>query len=160
MIARMPHQDRVAHVATRMGETNDCAVRALALVLRISYETAHSALERAGREFQDGTPRGVTETAIALLGFRIRRRWSPTRLALVTGRRGRPSTAHALLDPEAWAEVPDMLLFVHRHVAALVDSKVEDWTQNHAAPIEEGWELMRISDTVVLGEKLPSVIHL
>ncbi len=156
-------QDRVALRSEEMGEGSDCAVLALARILHVSYETSWEALYRAGRRPRGGTPRSVTQKALELLGFKIKRTWYPDDIAVATLPPGvtlRPTTVHPIRFKEGWGPMPDLLLFVPQHVAAYVDGKVQDWTQDKVVVIEEAWEITRASDEVKLGERLPPVIYL
>lgn len=53
----------------RMGERNDCAVRAIAVVADVPYEKAHAALAAAGRKPRHRTKNTVTNAALRALGF-------------------------------------------------------------------------------------------
>jgi hypothetical protein len=151
---------RVEQASTQLGETNDCSVRALALVLDVSYETAHQALAVAGRARRDGVSLYAVEAAARSLGFQVRRRYSAARLRLETGATCRITTADPGLEPEAWAHLPDMMLSCPEHVAAFVGGRVEDWTSDRNAPILEALEFWQPTTRISLGEELPPVIYL
>jgi hypothetical protein len=138
------------------GENNDCAVKALALVLNISYANAHHALSLRGRERGQGTLRADTMSALESLGFHVRRRLTAEAFGLEVGTK-RPTPLHARLHPEAWAHLPHCLLFMPRHVAAFAGGKVEDWTGDTRAPIEEVWEVVGPG---LPNGRAPEVIHL
>jgi hypothetical protein len=154
--------DRSAHISRSLKEDNDCSVLALARVLDISYENAHHALAEAGRAHAKGTPRFITRKAIEALGFTVRRTWSVADLALAVDlpQAKRLTTAHPLRGLGEWAHLPPMLVFISKHILALRDGQVLDWTDDANAPIECAWEISKRTDRVVLGERLPPVIHL
>jgi hypothetical protein len=154
--------DRAADISAALGEDKDCGVLALARVLDISYETAHMALMDAGREHSKGTPRHVTRAALRSLGFKVLRTWSPTDLALATGRPAARQiiTADPMRFPGTWNHMPPMLIFIKEHVAAFRAGTLHDWTNDANAPVQEAWEIARISDQVQLGQRPPGVIHL
>lgn len=68
------HKDKVAVERKGFGERSDCAVVATANVCGISYEEAHAALKRFGRQDRKGTNfEGTTKPAIESLGFKVER---------------------------------------------------------------------------------------
>lgn len=134
--------DRVGAQAPS-GETNDCAVKALALVAGASYPNAHRALAEQGREPGSETYRHELRAALEGWGLTVRRTYTRALVALLTGHRN-PTTGEAAEDPEPWAELGDRLLvFTEGHVAALVDGRLEDWTEDYAAPVVDVWEVVR-----------------
>lgn len=122
-------------------ETNDCAVLALQRVTGLSYEACHAALQAAGRQFREGTPRNATKAALKILNWRIVHIWSPAALAATTGQRSLPTTQSVSLRNEAWQALPDMLLFMPRHVAAFRAGKIIDWSADNRIAIEAGWQV-------------------
>lgn len=151
--------EQISRIAKQLGETNDCVVRSVALVTGLSYETVHQALETAGRAHRDGTEKFRTRKALKALGFRVLRAYSKERLGLEVGTR-HPTTGHALENPEAWEHLPNLLLFTPRHAAAFVQGRVEDWTKDEHAPVQEAWELARVNAPLRLGTKPPPVVYL
>ena len=51
--------DKLNNAANRMGETNDCSVKALAAVCSISYSKAHALMAKQGRKPRRSFPRWV-----------------------------------------------------------------------------------------------------
>jgi hypothetical protein len=135
-------------------EDNDCAVKALACVLRLSYVNAQAALAAAGRVEGEGTSPAALRVALEALGGRVRREFGPARLGLEVGT-PYPTTLHATMNPEAWAAMGDMLLFTPGHVAALVGGTVEDFAWDQAQPIWLAWEVGEPPD-----EGPPPVVYL
>jgi hypothetical protein len=151
--------EQIKKASDRVKETNDCSVMALALVLGVSYETVHLALDAAGRKYRGGTPLYVTEKAVKALGFRVARYYSAERLGLEVGVR-RPKTGDAAKNPDAWAHLPNLYLRVPDHAAALLRGKVEDWTVDRDAPILEALEIVPERAELARGQKPPPVIYL
>jgi hypothetical protein len=54
----------------KYNETNDCAVKAVALAANVSYEVAHNALTKAGRKPRKGTATMLIENALRSLGYK------------------------------------------------------------------------------------------
>ena len=150
---------QMTKLSSRIGENKDCAVSALAWVLGISYEAVHQAMDVAGRAHAEGTPLHITRVAMKALGFRVRREYSAERLGLEVGVR-KPKTSDAAANPAAWEHLPPLLLHMHRHSAAFVGGRVEDWTADRDAPIEQAWELERIGTGLRLKDELPPVVYL
>ena len=151
--------ETIARTSDRIKETNDCAVTAVALVLGVSYEVVHEAMEIAGRAYREGTPRHITEKVIKNLGFSIRRQYSAEQLGLEVGQR-RPRTSDAAKNPASWEHLPNLLIFVPQHAVAFVNGKMEDWTKDRMAPIECAWEIERPLPSVKLGQEPPPIIFL
>lgn len=55
--------------AARLGEHNDCAVRAVTVVSGLPYAEVHAMFKQLGRKKGHGTYRNVTYKAISKLGF-------------------------------------------------------------------------------------------
>src|SRR5690349_16641137 len=61
--------------AKEMGETNDCTVKAIALVTGIDYQTVQMTLELCGRKNRHGASEDIQAHCLKLLGFTWTR-WS------------------------------------------------------------------------------------
>jgi hypothetical protein len=133
-------------------ETNDCAVKAVAMSCDVDYMTAHRMLASFGRKNRKGTYRHMTKRAVEALGFNIR----------VWGRNEHRQvidsypTAHRILKsitthhPRRFAQVwaqPHLnktyLFFCSRHVAVVKGGQLHDWTVNSAKPVIEIWEISK-----------------
>lgn len=103
------------------GENRDCAVVATALVCRVPYGVAHTALERQGRRRGRGTNfMDITKPGVESLGFQIeelKRNLQPN------GSRWTPKTIGKRLAKGYW------LCRVKGHVFAVVNGRVLDWTE-------------------------------
>jgi len=72
MTATYPTYEELEAKRIQYGETNDCAVKAIAQVAGISYEKAHNLCRHHGRIGRKGTnTRGVTIPALESLGFEL-----------------------------------------------------------------------------------------
>jgi len=134
-----------------VGEYNDCAVKAIALVCDVPYAAAHAALQKHGRTTRKGTAFRAIRMAIGDLGFWLKE-WSSTdRRMLIETYPGvhknlrQITTHHPRRFPKAWAPLKDkrLLLYVPKHVAAFKDGEVHDWTVNTAKRVWMVWEVWK-----------------
>lgn len=132
-----------------IGETNDCAVKAVAIVCGISYHEAHAELKKQGRKARCGTYRHQTRAAIEALGFKITEWTFMEMQQFIESRypgnhKGLKSITshHPRRFPKAWANChPNMLFFSSSHVMAVKDGEVKDWAINNALRIQKIWEI-------------------
>jgi len=113
--------------ADRLGEHNDCAVKAVALTCRVPYGVAHVTLKQLGRSNGRGTPIFMTEEAIEKLGYEmveLKRNRQPG------GSRYTPKTIGERLKRGYW------LCRVRHHIFAVVNGMVLDWTDGRQHRIE------------------------
>lgn len=129
------------------GETNGCAVVALAILCETTYAKAHDALAKHGRKVKNGTYIAQYRAASADLGFtmvrfdpeRIRKHYPKPHQTL----KSVGTTHHPRRFPEAWKDAPPLLLSMRKHIAAFREGKVHDWTINNTKRITEMYEMRR-----------------
>jgi hypothetical protein len=113
-------------------ETNDCAVKAIAIATSTDYLVVHELCRKLGRKKGKGTHLYVMENAIQQLGWKINRnvKW-------------KGKTATTLKLPFAGR----FLAFTTRysHVLAVRGGLVKDWTDGRRYRIESVWEIKKIS---------------
>lgn len=127
--------------ADKRGERNDCAVKALAIAAGMPYGVAHLLFKKYGRKDRRGTRRYITKLVVNYLkehhGFtsiplRDPRKADGSRFTMKTiGQRyyrGR------------------YLVFVSGHVAAMIDGKIEDWTEGRRHRVTEIWSLEQVEN--------------
>lgn len=131
---------RLSRAAEAIGETNDCTVKALAVVTGASYDAAHEALRVAGRVYCEGASYEAQRAALRTLNHRVLRVWTPKRLLLELGSKRRQLLTTLDL---AGADLPPLLVHMNGHVAAFQDGIVHDWTNDRKAPILEAWEVVQ-----------------
>lgn len=138
--------------AFAIGDKNDCAVKAVAIVCDVPYKLVHERLTALGRKKGRGTKRTTTESLVKSLGFEIRKWTFKERLDMV---KSYPSPHCRVLHnitihhprrfPAAWANVhPNLLLFSRGHVSALKNGQLIDWAVNKAKRVYEVWEIREI----------------
>jgi hypothetical protein len=140
----MPAIKKIAHteVFARLnltsqlkGETNDCSVKAVAVVAGVVYDEAHRALAARGRKLRKGAWTHDILAVVRLFGKEVARRDareficqypSPHRDVLKS-----VTTHHPRRFNKAWPK-GKFLLFSKGHVSAVVDGQLHDWAVNKA----------------------------
>jgi len=136
-----------------MGETNDCAVKAVSLACDVDYTVAHATLKRFGRKDRKGTFRSSTRSAVNALGFYIRVWGRHEHEALIASY----PKAHQILKSitthhprrfaKRWSQADlankTFLFFTAGHVAVVKGGQLHDWTVNSARPVLEIWEITK-----------------
>lgn len=143
--------------ACQMNETNDCTVKAIALLCDTSYEAAHAALKAAGRQDRKGAYVHQQTKAIQALGFKLsylgnrsihtRARGYSDIIASYPGVHKNCksiTTHHPRRFPAAWANQPNMLMITRGHAAAFKDGRVHDWSENKALPVVELYAVEKV----------------
>lgn len=127
------------------GETNDCSVKAVALVCDIDYKTAKAALAANGRKDRQGaytsdivrTVRGFGKTAVVTWARQIIDKYpSPHRDVLKN-----VTTHHPRRFNKVWPK-GRFLLFSRGHVSAVIDGVLHDWAVNSAKRVYQIYEVI------------------
>jgi hypothetical protein len=111
--------------AKRYGDNRCCAPIAIALVTGKPFKTVQNWLAKLGRRKGRGTPRWMSYQALKDNGYTLRR---------CVGLENRYRTVRTL---ERAVGKRTLLVFTRRHALAIVDGKVQDWTQNRLHRIQE-----------------------
>ena len=122
------YRDCVAE-SHRLKETNDCTVKALAIVTGESYAAVHKKLKRAGRKNHHVVHRHIQEKVLKRFGFNLVR-W-----------RVNSRTTRAL---ERNGEIPSVgafLIYSGSHVSAYTEGRVRDWAKNKLKRVEGVWRV-------------------
>ena len=134
--------------AGKIGENKDCSVKAISIACDVPYAEVHALLKKLGRKDGKGTPLTACEKAIMELGFKIRE-WSfdehrdmiDTYPSPHNGLRS-ITTHHLRRFPQAWAGChPNMIWVTARHMLAVKDGVVRDWSINRALRVKRIWEI-------------------
>ena len=135
------------------GESNDCSVKAVAIITGRPYAEVHAVFAACGRRARRGTPRDVSRAALVALGVRIRK-WSLADFRAVMATyparsAGKPArnwvtTHHWRRFPESWAPYrgKKLIVLTSSHMLAVVDGQVRDWSVNRALRVNEIWEVV------------------
>ena len=142
------------------GETNDCAVRAIAAATGRPYREVLQVSYEVGRRPRSGTYHEEELEMLERLGYvAVRRRIRHGEDAIMhrypigyqRALRG-ITTYHPARFPRIWRDGRSYLFFVARHVAACVDGEVHDWAAGRAKQVREVWEVMTPAEAEAAGE--------
>lgn len=127
----------LAEQSAHRNETNDCSVRALAVVTGEDYEAAHRALQAEGRKHRKGSTMPAIAKAAKRLGYTMIRgdRRNYVAKTVRTAERDRNLRRGAFM------------LEVRSHVAGMVDGQIVDWSEGRLHRIKAVWEITK--DAVV-----------
>lgn len=115
----MEKYQNICEQARNFSDTNDCTVKALALLADISYEEAHKACEKiGGRTLGDG-----------LTIKQLRKVFHEFGLSLHVEHVGARTVKKLIVTGQVESD-KRYLVGSTRHVSAVVDGKVEDWAAN------------------------------
>ena len=104
---------KTAQVANR--ETNDCSVKAVSIACDVSYSVAHKALRLQGRPNGKGVNMLQIIRAVVSIGYSMERVVFRAKTVATIGRDSNLYNGYYIAN-------------VRGHVAAVVNGKVEDWT--------------------------------
>ena len=123
----------LASRSERWEETNDCTVKAWAVVAGLSYEDAHDDLKSRGRRFR----RGVHMRS--LLGTLLRmRNLGAVDVTVKWRKKGvKTVTTAANLDPKG-----SFLVFVRQHVLAVKGGEIHDWTEGRRHRVNQIFQIV------------------
>lgn len=155
-MARIKFEDRLAHgkfqaihqISRANGETNDCTVKAIALVTGATYVEAHAALAKHGRKNGKGCCQSVQNAALRDLGYKLTAvsirdrfisKYPGTHKNLKSA-----TTHHMKRFNEVWADGKTYLVYVRAHVAAVVDGVNLDWTVGRAKRVLNVFEVNKV----------------
>ena len=115
--------DEISKEAEKFGEDNDCAVRAVAILLGSSYKRAHALLQKFGRRNKKGTNfHNITRPALESQGFKV----------VAISDRDPLNKAKTIRTVERLLKFRRRERFLIRtsgHILAARDGKVHDWTK-------------------------------
>ncbi len=145
----------VSRSSCELRETNDCAVKAVALLCDVPYAEVHAKMAQLGRIRGKGTPYNVIRQAIKSFGFEIKQWTYNDMWAVIATYPGGPDGGHRNLRSitthhprrfkAAWAPLKNkrLLLGVKKHVAAYTDGVVADWSVNTSKRVHLVWEVTK-----------------
>lgn len=138
-----------SEISQAMGESNDCAVKAIAIATQTDYRTVHAMLKAAGRKDRKGTHFQAIKKVVGQLGFEMeqlagQRSYSfdevAGRYAKLVGRAVK-TAKHYLIRGE-------FLVFTRGHVLAVRDGVAEDWTAERGHRVTHIFKVVSKSEPV------------
>lgn len=118
--------EKIEAVSKQMAEYNDCSVKAVALACDVPYKVAHKALENQGRKKRNGARVGDMQEAIKKLGFKTAPVAYNAKTAITLERDPLLTKGH-------------YIALMKRHVAAVVNGSVQDWTSGRRNRVKRVW---------------------
>lgn len=141
-------------------EWNDCSIRALAILIGLPYAQVLDAFAMVGRAPGQGAWAFEVLEAAKTLGYYLQPLgpthidrskfpppWIQSIIRKYPGRhktRSTLTTYHPRRFPDAWKDVPDLLLETAGHHAAYKDGIVHDYSTNHSRRIIQAYRITRI----------------
>lgn len=122
--------------SSKMRESGDCTVKALALAAKIPYIEAHTALSLRGRKYRRGCSTAVQVVQAASdLGYKME--YIPN-LIQPNGSRYTPKTIGRVLAKGRY------IVRSQGHAFAVVNGNVLDWTNGRKHRILEAWKVTKL----------------
>ncbi len=129
-------------------ERMDCTIKSIALVTGVSYDKARTALEANGRKRRCGCRENVQRKALKALGFKARRINPQTfidQYPEVHKRQLKHVTTHQPdRFPHVFRDGKTYLVYVPKHVLAMIDGRVHDWTRGRRKQVQTMLEILPI----------------
>jgi len=120
--------DKAHNLSQQANEYNDCTVKAIAITCDVPYKVAHKALANEGRRNRCGSYRHQQVNAIKALGYDL----EPVEVTAKTMTK---------IKSDAAVSAGYFLAYVRGHVAAVVNGKVEDWTDGRRHRIQKVYKI-------------------
>jgi hypothetical protein len=128
--------------SSKMGETNDCTVKAICVVTGATYADVHARMAAKGRQRRKGAFQWDTHAVIRELGFtctRVKKEEMEAKYDIKkTGGYiyKQLTTHHLAVYPEAWKDGHAYIIHTSRHVSGAVDGTLHDWAIGRAKRIQ------------------------
>lgn len=118
--------ESLERISDKVGESKDCAVKALSIVCGESYSEIHYRFSKLGRKKGRATPNWMTWQVLNEFGFYRKRVEFKSKTIRTLG-----------------GEIDDKTYLVqtNRHILAIKDGKVEDWTKGRLNRVLSVWEI-------------------
>jgi len=129
---------KATEAAQKLGETNDCAVKAVSIATGTPYEQVHALMKKHGRRDCRGTYMSTTNSVLKELGVESKWEDAPRQapktvkrggvygLTLITETRSRYTVSTIA---KALPKRGRFILETSTHLLAFVNGRVEDWTE-------------------------------
>jgi hypothetical protein len=125
----------IAGKTSELNEKNDCAVKAIAIACGLSYEEARDLCASYGRKPRRGMKTKAILECVAKAGFSYDLVPMGNFISHYPGVHKNlkcVTTHHPVRFPKVWKHNATYLAFQTKHVLAIVDGEVQDWTSKQA----------------------------
>lgn len=139
-------------ISSLHNEHNDCTVCAISIATATPYDQVHHMFKELGRKRGSGSSIHNMKMVCRVLGFTMRR-WTFEEYyeVIATYPKLHPTprtitTHHPRRFPKSWAPYANRTLIFHatRHVLAVVNGKVHDWSVNNSLRVHAVYEITKI----------------
>lgn len=133
-----------------LGETNDCAIYCLSIVMDVPYAEVLTVSYLYGRDRRKGTPWDIIHSVANHFGFRLTRVSYLNYMAIIRSYPERDqvlqniTTHHPRRFAKQWANKPTMIFDCNRHVAAFKDGRIHDWAEGRALRVWRLWLVEKV----------------
>lgn len=124
-------RETISAASRAKNETNDCAVRAVAVVTGLPYDEIHWKFYKRGRKPRRGVRNSVTYSVVKALGYKFV-----------------PYTAQAKTVVTLKRELPlwgSFLVLTNGHIVGIRDRKVIDWAVTSRKRVKAVWRITKCS---------------
>lgn len=138
--------DQLNLMSWRLGERNDCAVRAISIACKVPYTKVHEMLAARGRKTGKGTFRYDTMAVINQLGYHAKYIYADDMLATYpNGGKGYKNITshHPERLPGVWKNGKTYLFFTKGHALAVVDGLNHDWSKGKSLRVTSIVEIVK-----------------
>lgn len=118
--------------SSKLGEKNDCGVKALSVITGIDYAECHRALARLGRKKRGATKLVSIFDALKQFGFKFVEVQCPYGGMRSLGRN---------LPPKG-----SFLIFATNHFAGVKDGKIHDWSEGRCLRVRKFFQIQKAED--------------
>ena len=128
-----------------LNESNDCTVKAVALVCGVTYQEAHAEMKRRGRKDRRGAFAWQYKAAVEHFGKRIITRTANEFISQYPGIHktlSHVTSHHPRRFPGVFSKDKVYLLRSRSHVLAVIGGEVKDWSINKSLRIIDIWEVV------------------
>ena len=126
--------DKVRKARLYKADSNCCGVVAVSIACRLPYNKAHEVCARVGRKNGQGMSLGALVAAIQVAGCQAQY-IHPSELKQANGSRYTCATIGKALKRGYY------IAYTRNHAVAVVNGKVEDWTEGHRHQIRGAWKV-------------------
>ena len=133
--------------SAEMGETKDCAVRAVSIATGVPYPEVHAYMEQKGRKDRRGTTDGVINSTLTHFGFKVAYvNYSSLMELRPKGHREvlkNLTTHHPDRFPGVFDPKKTYLLYARHHVLCVKGGVNHDWTRGKSRRVLSVYEVIK-----------------
>ena len=143
---RSARYEELAAISNDIGENKDCAVKAVSLLAKVSYEDAHAALKELGRIDGSGTPNELIRAALKGFGCTVKKvptEFFTSKYPGIHKTLKSVTTHHPARFEEAFPKDSNYAFISRKHIAAVIEGKTCDWSEGRALRAKWIWKVTK-----------------